>query len=465
MKCRKILAIIAAKLAIYLSRMLGNQGSHFPGRLARRIYPQILSELAKNITVNTIIITGTNGKTTTTNMVAAILKENGSTYVHNQAGANMLTGITTAFIQNTNLSGTRLFDYALLEVDEANVGLLLKEIKDDYLAITNFFRDQLDRYGELDHTINIIKDAVIGSEIKLLLNGDDPLQAHFEKQTSLSCYYYSFSDTRYDEFESSESREGRYCVFCGNELIYRRYHYAQLGSFTCPHCHSQNPPADFIAYDLLLTPSIHMAVNELEIISPYNGFYNAYNVLTAVALGHLLNIPGEVIQTGIARFQPQAGRMETFYINGKKVVLILVKNPTGLNQSLSMLLNDSDDKNIFIALNDNAADGRDISWIWDSNLEIITNDNAFINKVICSGLRSGDIAVRVKYAGVKTDDIIIKTILQEGIEMVVDLDSAASYIFSTYTALFECRKILAKMQNRSSGTSEEARPGVREYRY
>lgn len=461
---RKIFAIILAKAAIILSRWVGNQGSDFPGHLARRIYPGILTELAGNVKVSTIIVTGTNGKTTTTNMIAAIMKENGSTYVHNQAGANMITGITTAFIQNSNCSGSRTFDYALLEVDEANIPLLLKEIKDDYMVVTNFFRDQLDRYGELDHTINIIKDAVVGSDITLLLNGDDPLQVHFEKQTGLSCFYYRFADSRYDDWESSESREGRYCVFCGTELVYSRYHYAQLGTFSCPKCHSQNPPADFTACNLLLTPAINMSVNQLEIFSPYHGFYNAYNVLTAVALGHLLNVPGKVIQAAIARFQPRAGRMETFYIKGKKVTLVLVKNPTGLNQSLAMLLSDHSSKNLFIALNDNAADGRDISWIWDANLETVADPDAGINKVICSGLRSGDIAVRVKYAGVATDDIIIKTNLAEGIETAVRLNSTVSYIFSTYTALFECRKILRKMEHRSGRSIPTTRPAVREQR-
>ncbi|HEX3011454.1 MAG TPA: MurT ligase domain-containing protein [Syntrophomonadaceae bacterium] len=452
MKIRKIMAIMIAKMAIYLSRLAGNQGSDFPGRLARRIYPLLLSDLAENIEKDTIIVTGTNGKTTTTNMAAAILRENGSTYIHNQAGANMITGITTAFIEKTNLTGTMSFDYALLEVDEANVPLLLKEINADHMVVTNFFRDQLDRYGELDHTINLIKDAIKGTNIQLILNGDDPLQVHFEKQTGLTCHYYSFADTRYDEYDSSESREGRYCVFCGTELVYRRYHYAQLGSFTCPVCRSQNPPAEFIASNLVMNPAINLEINGLRICSPYNGFYNAYNILAAAALGHLLNISDEVIQSALAEFQPRAGRMETFIIKGKRAVLVLVKNPTGLNQSLSMLLTDQKTKNLFIALNDNAADGRDISWIWDANVEVIADADANIKKVICSGLRSGDIAVRVKYAGFRTDDIIIKTTLQDGIETAVNMDSGVSYIFSTYTALFQCRKILTKMQDRSSRT-------------
>lgn len=467
MQIKKIIAILAAKIIICLSRLLGNQGSDFPGRIARKIYPAILKDLAANITVATIIVTGTNGKTTTANMIAAILKENGSGFIHNQAGANMLTGITTAFIEKTNWNGRKKFSYALLEVDEANVPLLLRELQANYMLLTNFFRDQLDRYGELDYTVNLIKEALKGSNMQLLLNGDDPLQTHFESHTGLTCHYYSFSDTTYDNTAGNESREGRYCVFCGEQLVYSRYHYAQLGNFQCPRCHNHNPAADFVGDNLILNPTIQLTVNNLEIVSPYPGFYNAYNVLAAVSMAKLLNISDEIMQSALAVFKPQAGRMETFYIKGKRTVLVLVKNPTGLDQSLAMLLHDPDLKNLFLALNDNAADGRDISWIWDANLEIVTEADARINRIICSGLRSGDMAVRIKYAGFELEDIIIKSTLQAGIEAAMEPDSDVNYLFSTYTALFECRKILKQMQRQSGGSAEAepVRPGVRECRY
>ncbi|MDD3023573.1 MAG: Mur ligase family protein [Syntrophomonadaceae bacterium] len=228
-KIQVFIAVLVGKLAIVMSRMLGNQGTDFAGRIALKIYPEILEKLAGNIKQGIIMVTGTNGKTTTSNMVAAILKAKGYTLVHNQAGANMISGITTAFIAASNLLGNKEFDYALLETDEANVPLLLKRTNPQYLLITNFFRDQLDRYGELDHTINLIKSAVKDSRIKLLLNADDPLSAHFQKENSLQCWYYGFDDTVYDTNKSTESREGRYCVFCGCEINYKRFHYAQLG--------------------------------------------------------------------------------------------------------------------------------------------------------------------------------------------------------------------------------------------
>lgn len=454
-KIRIMSAILAGKLLIILSRMLGNQGTDFPGKMALKIYPHLLQELAGNIKQGIIMITGTNGKTTTSNMLAQILKSKGYSLVHNQAGANMLSGITTAFILQSNLSGSKQFDYALLETDEAYVPLLLKETTPQYLLITNFFRDQLDRYGELDHTISLIKGAVQDSGVKLLLNADDPLTAHFQKESILQCWYYGFADTNYDSLQSAESREGRYCVFCGREIDYKRYHYAQLGQYSCPSCHNHNPERDFTGHELEMNPAIEFKVNETRLNSPYQGFFNAYNILAAVSMAKLLGIEEEIIQQAIAVFEPQAGRMESFIIKGKRVVLILIKNPTGLNQSLAALSYDKANKNVFIALNDNAADGRDISWIWDANVEMIIANDMKIMNLICSGQRSGDIAVRLKYAGLPLDKINIQTGLKEGIETAIIKDSEASYILSTYTALFECRKILVKMQQQYGGSEEQ----------
>jgi len=442
----KILAILIGKLIILASRLAGNQGSTLPGKVAVRICPSILQSLSRNTRRSTLVVTGTNGKTTTTNMVAAIIRAQGNSYVHNQAGANMLTGITTAFIRQTNLWGNKPFDYALLETDEANVPPLLQMLQPRYLLITNFFRDQLDRFGELDHTINLIKNAVKDTTVELVLNGDDPLQSNFARDTGLRCWYYGFAPTVYDSQAGADSREGRYCVVCGQELHYTLYHYAQLGAFQCPHCGNANPAADFLATNLQLTPNIRFEINSLPIDSPYQGFYNAYNVLAAVAMGRLIGMDSRVIQRALAEFQPQAGRMETFTINGKKVILILIKNPTGFNQSLSMLSMDPAAKNLFLALNDNAADGRDVSWIWDADVETLVPEADAINRVICSGQRSGDMAVRVKYAGVPTSKINIVPELDEAITQAVDLPSEVTYILCTYTALFASRKLLVKMQ-------------------
>jgi len=441
-----VLAILAGKITMFFSRMTGNQGSNLPGIIARKICPGILRYLAGNVTGSIVVITGTNGKTTTSNMAAEILKEKGYNPVHNRAGANMLAGITAAFIEKADFLGRRRFDFSILETDEATVPLLVKEVNPRFLLITNFFRDQLDRYGELDRTVTLIKEAVRDKDVELILNADDPLMVSFREEAGLKCWYYGFDDTVYDTFEGAESREGRYCVFCGGELEYRRYHYAQLGKFYCPQCGNCNPRPDFTAQRLEMTPEIKFQAGNITIKSSYQGFHNAYNMLAAVSLSKLLAIEDEVIEKAIASYEPQAGRMERFIIDGKKTVLVLVKNPTGLNQTLSTLANDPAGKNIFFALNDNAADGRDISWIWDADVEILNKPSAGIRGIVCSGLRSGDIAVRIKYCGFDINNMMIETDLKKGIEAAVKCEGEVNYILCTYTALFECQKILRRME-------------------
>lgn len=449
-----ILALLVGKTLIIISRLLGNQGSSFPGKMALRIYPGILSELAAQVKGKIIVVTGTNGKTTTSNMLASIITETGAALIHNQSGANMLSGITTAFIDKSSITGRKQFDCALLETDEANVPLLLREIDPGLLLITNFFSDQLDRFGELDTIINKIKDAVNNREIDLLLNADDPLTAHFQDLSSASRYYFGFAATSYDSYDSRENREGRHCVICGQELEYRRYHYASLGQFTCLGCGSHNPELDFTGHNLVMNPTIELMVDDLEINSPYQGFYNAYNVLAAAAAARMLDINKQHIQRAIANYQPQAGRMETFHINGIPAVLILVKNPAGLNQSITAVIQDQTYKNLFFALNDNAGDGRDISWIWDADMEIIEEEQNRIKHIVCSGLRSGDMALRVKYAGYPVDRLEIKTDLKEAIEHITQLECEKIYLLSTYSALFECRKILLELQKRTAKTPD-----------
>lgn len=453
-KIRLIVAIITGKLIIFLTRFTGSQGTVMPGRIARIIYPDILKALGENITEEIIVVTGTNGKTTTSNMIAQILKEHDYSLVHNAAGANMLTGITTAFIEKTNLLGTKKFNYALLETDEANIPLLLKEINPKVILITNFFSDQLDRFGQLDNIINLIKDAVRNTNIELVLNADDPLVAHFQEDTGLHCWYFGFKETDYDSTEGQDNKVGKYCVFCGEELVFDKYHYAQLGKFHCTSCGNRNPEPNFVGRSLIMDPTISFYVNDIFIQSPYQGFYNAYNILAAVSIAKLVGLQDKFITEAIKKYQPQAGRMESFIIGGKKVILILVKNPIGLNQALAALSNELKSKNILFVLNDNAGDGRDVSWIWEADLEEVATDKFNINNFICAGSRSGDIAVRIKYTDFPEDNISLVEGLEEGIRKVVHADSEVGYILSTYSALFACRKILVKLQDKSESNLE-----------
>lgn len=452
---RRKLAIAAGKAAIMASRLAGHQGTDFPGRLARRIYKPLLRELAQRVDKDIIIVTGTNGKTTTTNMIAAILAESGCSLVHNRAGANMVGGITTAFIKQSGWLQENRYDYALLETDEANVPLLLQEVQARYLLVTNFFRDQLDRYGELDTTIGFIKDAVRGRKMVLVLNADDPLIMDFAGYTGAPCIFYGFADTEYDVFKGDDSREGRYCMQCGAELDYRRFHYAQLGKYQCPACGRSNPRPDYLATEIKLDQGISMKVNDLELRSSYQGFYNAYNILAAVSLAQTAGIDETAVKSAIQSYQPRAGRLEHFTIGPRPVVFILVKNPTGLNQTVSMLCQDPRAKSLFIALNDNAADGRDISWIWDADIEDMARSESGIGQVVASGQRSGDMALRIKYADYPAQAIKVETGLEAGIRQALDFEAEVAYILCTYTALIPCRRILQKLQH-SAGPGPKA---------
>jgi UDP-N-acetylmuramyl tripeptide synthase len=356
----------------------------------------------------------------------------------------MLTGILSSFVEATNLRGNKKIDYALLETDEASIPVVLGHLTPRVLLITNFFRDQLDRYGELDQIITLIKAAVMDKGIELVLNGDDPLMQYFARE-DMQRWFFGFAGTDYDTFQGMGNREGRYCIFCGRELIYERFHYAQLGKYTCSGCHNQNPPLNFVASALQMNPEISFSINQVRFHSPYKGFFNAYNILAAVSLAKLLGIEDSVVQAAIAGFKPQNGRMEDFLIHGKKVTLALIKNPTGFEQVLSTLQYDPQTKNLMLVLNDLAADGRDVSWIWDANLEAYRlHEAARILRAVCSGSRSGDMAVRLKYAGLPPNTIRIADDIMTGVDVILQGGGEQTYVLTTYTALFATRKILLR---------------------
>ncbi len=455
-KLRLALAIITGKILIHISRLLGHQGTSLPGRVARRIYPGILSALSANIRREIIVITGTNGKTTTSNVLADILRQQGCSLVHNRLGANMLSGITTAYIEKSDIRGEHKSDYALLETDEATIPLLLREIEPRLVLITNFFCDQLDRYGDMEYSKKLIQEAVKDKKIEMLLNADDPASANFQSETGLKCWYYGFDYNTYgDNKPVMDSEEKGNCVFCGHQLKYAQHHYAQLGRYYCPQCLNRNPEKDFIGNELEMNPEVKLKVDGITLKSNFQGFHNAYNILAAVAAARWLGVDENSIKMAIAAFVPQAGRMEPFHINGKRIVLSLVKNPTAFNQTLTGLTYGIGRKNLLFVLNDNAADGRDISWIWDANVEMIGSGDVLLERIVCSGQRSGDIALRFKYAGFPREMISVENELPKALASAIQGDIACSYVLCSYSALFNCRRLLLEMEQSGSGTGGE----------
>lgn len=451
------LALWTGKIITIGLLISGKKGTTLPGKIASRIDPQIMQHLSGAYSEGIIMVTGTNGKTTTANLLASILREAGKKFAFNQAGANLVTGITGALIQNTRWWGSSRASLALLEVDEATVPKFCEQVSPSLAIVTNFFRDQLDRYGELDTTIRMVRGS-ISQETVLVLNSDDPLVAQFGKDHGKSIYY-GVERTPDSRSESQETREARFCPVCGTELEYTLFHYGQLGIFGCQGCGFQRPEPGILAQHVRpVEGRLLFQVGVTSFTISLQGYYNLYNALAALTAARQIGIEEDLIKKGLGKFIPQAGRMERFYLPEGEVTLTLVKNPTGFNQVIQTMLGVDKPLRILIGINDLAADGRDISWLWDVDFERLGINEARIHQVICTGLRAEDIALRLKYAGVDVKKLIVEHTLDEAL---IDLQrnravEEAAFILPTYTLLFPLRDILADRQKNAGLSSLSA---------
>ena len=438
---KTIIAVWVSKLLILVGKILGKKGSSTPGIFAMKICPEILKKLSEQVKKDIIVVCGTNGKTTTNNLINTIIKSGGNTVVCNSVGANMLPGVVTAFVEKTNFWGKLKADYACLEIDEMSAVKVFEHFEADYMVVTNLFRDQLDRYGEVEITLSYLEKAVsMCDNIKLILNGDDPVVSSLGKKTDKKCYYFGVGENV--GLELKETMEGRFCVFCGEELKYEYFHYSQLGNFKCEKCGFERPDVDFEAKNINLDNGIKFSVNNIEFDVKYRGFYNIYNILAAYSVINLINIDIENINNVLKNYKPQIGRMEEFIIQGKPVILNLAKNPAGFNQALSTVKCDKRKKNIIVAVNDKPSDGRDISWIWDVDFECLNNINA--HNVYTSGIRHNDLEVRFKYAEIKNVEDVenIKDAILRGLTSDCDV----LYVLVNYTMLFSTQNILKSLE-------------------
>ncbi len=452
MKLRFILALWAARLVMFASRVSGRgKGSALPGRVALKIYPGLLRELGRQVRRGIIIVTGTNGKTTTNNMIAGVLEGAGYSLVLNREGANLITGVTSAFIKVAGLSGRINRDYACLEVDEASFPGVVREVAPSIVVVTNFFRDQLDRYGELDKTIALVRDALASlMGICLVLNADDPLVAQLGRATGKTTVYYGLAGHGGVTRTGSAAREAKFCPFCGVELSYGYYHYSQLGNYSCAGCGFARPEADVEgvepgAEQLAISCQVLFRRGDRHFLSiPVSGLYNLYNGLAACSVGLLLDIEIDEIIFSLSGYRPATGRMEKFIYLGKTVLLNLVKNPTGFNEGLSALLSVPAGRvNVLIAINDNDADGRDISWLWDVDFEVLEHSSGKFSGFVCTGRRAWDMAVRLKYAGVPGTCITVLEDFDDAVRAVLEGTGEMSYFLATYTALWPVERILS----------------------
>jgi lipid II isoglutaminyl synthase (glutamine-hydrolysing) len=444
-----ILALWLGKIVYILSRMAGKQGTTLPGSIALKLCPDLIAHLAGQLAHGTIIVTGTNGKTTTSNMLASILRKAGYRLTFNQAGSNLITGITTVFLNSSNWLGRIQTDLALLEVDEATIVKIAPLIKAHTVLVTNFFRDQLDRYGELDKTVGMVRDSIANHlpEATMILNADDPLVAQMGTRMQ-KVVYYGVASNKYSSFTSEQAREAKFCSFCGGEYEYQLYHYGQLGIYACPNCDFKRPEPEILATDIDLKgiDGIEFRLGNTKIELKHQGFYNVYNALAAGAVALNLQVNPSVLSEALADFAPQAGRMEQFAYANSQITLSLVKNPTGFNEVIRAMVQTDRALGLLIAINDNAADGRDISWLWDVDFEKLVGQAQW---VVCSGSRAEDMAVRLKYAGLQSSIIIVNKDLPGALQEVLGRIQAeqAVYVLPTYTALFPIRDLLSKVRS------------------
>ncbi len=441
--------------------LTGKKGTTLPGKIANWIDPEIMGHLSVAYRDGIIMITGTNGKTTTANLLASILRQSGEEFAFNQAGANLVTGITGALIQNTRWNGSSRASLALLEVDEATVPKFCEQVSPTLAIVTNFFRDQLDRYGELDTTVRMVRES-LPKETLLVLNADDPLVAQFGTDHA-SVIYYGVERTPDSSSESEETREARFCPVCGTALNYALFHYGQLGIFNCLGCGFHRPEPEIRAQNIRMEEGLLLfQVGVTSFTLSLQGYYNLYNALAALTAARQLEINDVLIEKGLRDFIPQAGRMERFYLPEGEITLTLVKNPTGFDQVIQTMLGVNKPLRILIGINDLAADGRDISWLWDVNFERLGMHEASINQVICTGLRAEDIALRLKYAGVSVEKLVIEHTLATALDLlqVSRTVEEVAFVLPTYTLLFPLREILEDRQEKAGLANSKARDRV-----
>lgn len=452
------IALWAGKMINKGLLVTGKKGTTLPGKIANWIEPEIMRHLSVAYTDGIIMITGTNGKTTTANLLASILRQSGEEFAFNQAGANLVTGITGALIQNTHWNGFSRASLALLEVDEATVPKFCEQVSPTLAIVTNFFRDQLDRYGELDTTVRMVR-ASLPKETLLVLNADDPLVAQFGTDHA-SVIYYGVERTPDSRSESEETREARFCPVCGTALDYTLFHYGQLGIFNCIGCGFHRPEPEILAQNVRLEEGLLLFREGITSFTlSLQGYYNLYNALAALTAARQLGINDVLIEKGLRGFIPQAGRMERFYLPEGEITLTLVKNPTGFDQVIQTMLGVNKPLRILIGINDLAADGRDISWLWDVNFERLGMYDASINQVICTGLRAEDMALRLKYAGVSVEKLVIEHSLATGLDRLQASRTVeeVAFILPTYTLLFPLREILEDRQEKAGLTNSKTK--------
>src|SRR5438309_2783326 len=407
-------ALWAGKLTSALSRGLRRGGgTTLPGDVARWIDPQILTKLSRSLAEGTVVITGTNGKTTTAALLRHILEAQGKQVVANQAGANLIFGVTAAMVNRTSWSKELPDSVGLFEIDEASLPRLVQEMAPGAIVVTNLFRDQLDRYGELETTAAHIRRALTqGPEgVTAVLNADDPMVAALGDDLP-RVIYAGLDDPSLLKPELSHGADAKFCPRCGSPFIFEGVYFGHVGHYRCPRGDFTRPSPDIRATSIAIEGMERMRLQvtdgaqTADVDVPLSGLYNAYNIIMALAAAKAMRVPLAKSAAALSDFTPAFGRMERTVIEGRPAVLLLAKNPTGFNEVLRTAIQFGTARSFLIALNDRIADGQDVSWIWDVDFEQLSE---VARHIVLSGDRALDLRVRPKYAGLWAAQIEVVT--------------------------------------------------------
>lgn len=438
---KNFLTIVITKILIIICKIIGKNGGNIPGRYAYKINKDILKYFKVNCPI--VAVVGTNGKTTTNNIINSIIKNEYSKVIGNLSGNNMETGIISLLAKNCTLTGKVKADFITLEIDESYLPIVGRKLKIDTIVLLDFFRDQLDRVGEVESLILKINEFLKDFNGNLVLNNDDPNVARLGKANpnNKKIYYFSVDRYKYATDKMKEAGEGKFCPFCNTKLEYEYYQYAHIGKFKCPKCnYGDNKIYKFITNIDLEKKEFYIEKDLFKI--KYNSIYSIYNFAAAISVATLYKVDIEEIKHTIKEFELNNGRQEKLVIKNCNTIINLAKNPTGANVSLRIVNEDSEEKDLLFVLNDNSADGTDVSWIYDIDFSNMKN----VNRYITSGTRAYDMAICIKTSGV----------LPEKIESYLNLDEAVKalyktkqkkYVISNYTAIQATRNSILKLKH------------------